>query len=61
MVLTVMFTAACSSPSPPPPEKTVFDPLTQQMERARAVQKTVDEQAQKTREALDQQERGDKP
>jgi hypothetical protein len=61
MALLVMFIAACSSESPPPPAKTVFDPLTQQMQRAREVQKTVDEQAQKTRETVDQQERGDKP
>jgi hypothetical protein len=37
----------------------VFDPLTQQEERAREVQKTVDEQAARTRKAIDAQERGD--
>jgi PBP1b-binding outer membrane lipoprotein LpoB len=44
----------------PPPAKTVFDPLTQQVDRARAVQKTVDANADSTRQAIDSQERGDK-
>ena len=39
--------------------KTVFDPLTQQLDRARDVQKTVDQSADKTRAAVDSQERGD--
>ena len=43
---------------PPPPPKTVFDPLTQQIDHAREVQKTVDENAEKTRQAVDAQERG---
>jgi hypothetical protein len=43
----------------PPPAKTVFDPLTQQVERARDVQKTVDQNADNTRKAVDSQERGD--
>jgi hypothetical protein len=55
----VLFTAGCSSPEPPPPQKTVFDPLTQQMDKAREVQKTVDDAAEKTKKAVDQQERGD--
>jgi hypothetical protein len=54
--LLVLFIASCSSP-PPPPKKNVFDPLTQQMEKARDVQKTVDEEAEKTRKAIDNQER----
>ncbi|MGC1387108.1 MAG: hypothetical protein ACLPX1_01670 [Steroidobacteraceae bacterium] len=56
----------CSSGQPPaappsgaPPEKTVFDPMTQQIDRARDVQKTVDQSADKTRAAVDSQERGD--
>lgn len=57
----------CSSAQPPaappadapPPEKTVFDPLTQQLDRARDVQKTIDQSADKTRTAIDSQERGD--
>jgi hypothetical protein len=59
MALAVLFTMGCSSPEPPPPAKTVFDPLTQQIDRAREVQKTVDEAAEKTRKAVDEQERGD--
>jgi hypothetical protein len=58
MALAVLFTVACSAPEPPP-KKTVFDPLTQQMDKARAVQKTVDEAADRTKKAVDEQERGD--
>jgi hypothetical protein len=47
---------ACSEP--PPPKKTVFDPMTQQLERARAVQNTVDQNTDQTRKAVDAQERG---
>jgi hypothetical protein len=36
----------------------VFDPLTQQIDNAREVQKTIDENAEKTRKAIDAQERG---
>ncbi len=43
----------------PPPKKNVFDPLTQQLDRARDVQKAVDQNADKTRAAVDSQERGD--
>lgn len=55
----VLFIASCSSQDPPPPAKTVFDPLTQQMDKAREVQKTVDESAEKSRKAIDDQERGE--
>jgi len=65
--LAFLFILGCSSQSAdppgvgtPPPAKTVFDPLTQQVERARAVQKTVDANADSTRQAIDSQERGDK-
>ena len=61
MVLLFSFVAGCSEPQPPPPAKTVFDPLTQQLDRAREVQKTVDENAEKTRKAIDDQERGPTP
>jgi hypothetical protein len=63
--LAVLFILGCSSgessapPPPPPPQKTVFDPLTQQLDRARGVQQTVDQNAESTRKAVDEQERGD--
>jgi hypothetical protein len=44
---------------PPPPAKTVFDPLTQNLDRARDVQKAADANADATRKAVDAQERGD--
>jgi hypothetical protein len=59
MALAVLFSASCASPDPPPPAKTVFDPLVQAEQRARDVQKTVDEHADATRKAVDTQERGD--
>ena len=59
MSLSVSFIVACASPEAPPPPKTVFDPLTQQIDRARDVQKTVDSNADATRKAIDNQERGD--
>ncbi len=55
--LAVLCSVACSPP--PPPKKTVFDPMTQQLERAREVQKTVDQNTDETRKAVDSQERGD--
>jgi hypothetical protein len=61
MVLLVSFVAGCSEPAPPPPTKTVFDPLTQQMDKAREVQKTVDAEAEKARKTIDDQERGATP
>jgi hypothetical protein len=42
-----------------PPAKTVFDPLTQQLEKARDVQKTVDRNADDTHKAVDTEERGE--
>jgi hypothetical protein len=71
--LAVSFILGCSSQSadppgvatpgvatPPPPHvKTVFDPLTQQLDKARDVQKTVDQNSDNTRKAVDSQERGD--
>jgi hypothetical protein len=59
--LAFLFIQACSSsqsPDPPPP-KTVFDPLTQQLDRARDVQNTVNQNAEATRNSVDSQERGD--
>jgi len=62
VLLAVLFVHGCSSgksSDPPPPAKTVFDPLLQTKERALEVQKTVDESADATRKAVDSQERGD--
>jgi hypothetical protein len=59
MALAVLFTASCSAPPPPPPPKTVFDPLTHDLDRARDVQKTVDENTDATRKAVQAQENGD--
>jgi hypothetical protein len=58
IALAVSFIASCSSQEPPPPAKTVFDPLSQPLDKARDLQKTVDESAEKTRQAIDAQERG---
>jgi hypothetical protein len=64
--LAVSFILGCSSgqsPDPPgaaaPPAKTVFDPLTQQLKKARDVQKAADANAEGTRQAVDHPERGD--
>jgi hypothetical protein len=58
--LSVLFTFGCTAPPPPvPPKTTVFDPLVQSEQRARDVQKTVDQNADSTRKAVDTQERGD--
>ena len=60
MGVMVSFIAGCNAPEPPPPKpKTVFDPLTQDLDRARDVQKTVDENTEKSREAVRAQENGD--
>jgi hypothetical protein len=39
----------------------VFDPLTQQLERAKGVQNTVDANTDSTRQSVDHEERGDSP
>jgi hypothetical protein len=61
--LAVSFILGCSppppTPPPAPPAKTVFDPLTQQLDKARDVQKTVDQNSDNTRKAVESQERGD--
>jgi len=63
--LAVMSILGCSSHQspdpPPPPAKTVFDPLTQQLGRAKDVQNTVDANTENMRKAVDSQERGDNP
>lgn len=70
--LALSFILGCSSRNAAPPDvatpatdtpapaKTVFDPLTQQIDRARAVQNTVDANADSTRKAIDAQEHGDR-
>ena len=71
VALVLSFISGCSGHSGPPPAspppdtvpppKTVFDPLTQQLDRARDVQNTMDRNAENTRKAVDNQERGDNP
>jgi hypothetical protein len=55
--LSIVLVAGCSPA--PPPEKTVFDPLTRQMDKAIEVQKTVDENAERTRKNIEAQEQGE--
>jgi hypothetical protein len=61
--LAVLFILGCapkqSVDPPPPPAKTVFDPLTQQLGKARDVQQAVDANAENTRKAVEAQEHGD--
>lgn len=62
LALAPLLVIGCSSAeSPPqkPPQKTVFDPLIRQEERARDVQRTIDQTAERERKAADAQERGD--
>lgn len=59
MGAVLSFTAGCSSETPAPAPKTVFDPLTQDLNRARGVQETVDENTEKSRRAVQAQENGD--
>ena len=60
MLPLVLFILSCASPEPPPP-KSAFAPLMQAEQRAREVQKTVDEHADATRKTVDTEERGDTP
>ena len=58
----VAYLAGCSpsnEPAPKPPEKNVFDSLTQTEQRARDVQKALDESASRARQSVAAQERGD--
>jgi hypothetical protein len=57
--LSVLFILSCAAPDPPPPKKTVFDPLLQTEQRARDVNITVDKQNEATKKAIDSQERGE--
>jgi len=49
------------TPPPPPPQKNIFEPLTQDLDRARDVQNSVDQNAAATRNTVDAAERGDPP
>lgn len=62
VLLAVLSVVGCSpgqSSDPPPPAKTVFDPLLQAKQRAVEVQQTVDQNADATRLGVDAQQRGD--
>jgi hypothetical protein len=63
VILAVCLVGACSRrhepEGPPPPQPTVFDPLTRQLDRAQAVQGVAAASADATRKAVDAQERGD--
>ena len=62
LALPVVYLAGCSPsnhPAPKPPEKNVFSSLTQTEQRARDVQKDLDESASRARQAVAAQERGD--
>jgi hypothetical protein len=61
LALIIAGCSAHEAPAPAPPAKSVFDPLTQDLEKAKAVQGTVDESALKERKSLEAQERGDSP
>ncbi len=62
VALAVMLTA-CGSSQPPPQEQkpqrkeTVFDPLTSTIDRAKAVQQTVDDQAAEQRKQIEAAEK----
>lgn len=61
-VVSILGCSSHQSPEPsPPPAKTVFDPLTQQLGRAKDVQNTVSANTENMRKAVDSQERGDSP
>jgi hypothetical protein len=64
LALPGAYLAGCSSsdePAPKLPEKTIFDPLVQTEQRARDVQKTLDQSASRARQSVAAQEKGDAP
>ncbi len=63
MLVPVCLLLGCGSgaPAAKSSEKTAFDPLLQQEQRARDVQKTADQSAKATVKAVDAQERGENP
>lgn len=67
-LLAVLLLSGCSpgrapepAPATAPPEKNVFDPLIRDRDRARDVQKSVDQNSAATRSAIDAAERGEPP
>lgn len=63
IALPAILVVGCSSgedSDSKPPKHTVFDSLTQTEQRARDVQNTVNENAERMRKATEAQERGDK-
>jgi hypothetical protein len=56
-LLAISFIASCAPE--PPPQKTIFDPMLQQKQKAKDVQNTMDANSDATRKAVDAQERGD--
>ena len=62
MILPAICLAACSAgkeAEPAPPEKTVLDPLKQQIDRAEKVQGAVDAHAADTRKQVESAENGE--
>ena len=53
--------APAPAPAPAAPQKNVLDPLTRDLDRARAAQESVDGGSAATRNAIDAAERGDSP
>jgi hypothetical protein len=59
LAVAVLFICGCSDP--PPPSKTVFDPLTSTLKKAHGVQDTIDQNAASTRAAAAAEEQGNAP
>jgi hypothetical protein len=60
LLLAILFIQGCSPSQPPdPPAKTVFDPLSQPINKARGVQQAVDQNAEGTQKAIESQQRGE--
>jgi hypothetical protein len=62
LALPGAYLAGCSSrdePAPKRPEKTILDPLLKTEQRARDVQKSLDQSASQARRSVAAQEKGD--
>jgi hypothetical protein len=57
--LAVLFICGCSDP--PPPSKTVFDPLTSTLKKAHGVQDTIDQHTDTTKKTIEAEEQGNAP